>query len=68
MVYKCTKSNCNSVPRVSHVSRVSHVLPKTSGEQKLVVLSWSDACLIAGWLELSTVAMYIYLRQSNGVN
>jgi hypothetical protein len=29
------------------VSRVSRVLLKTGGEQKLVVWSWSDACIIA---------------------
>jgi hypothetical protein len=33
--------------RVSHVSGVSRVLLKTGGEQKLVVWSWSDACIIA---------------------
>ncbi len=30
-----------------HVLRVSHVLLKTGGEQKLVVWSWSDARIIA---------------------
>jgi hypothetical protein len=29
------------------VSRVSRVLLKTGDEQKLVVWSWSDACIIA---------------------
>jgi hypothetical protein len=37
-----SKSNC-----ASRVSRVLRVLPKTGGEQKLVVWSWSDACVIA---------------------
>ncbi len=44
MVYTCTKSKRN---RVSCVSHVSHVLPRTGGEQKLVVWSWSDAWVIA---------------------
>ncbi len=39
-----------------HVSPVAFVLPETGGEQKLVVWSWSDARVIAQWLELSTVA------------
>jgi hypothetical protein len=29
------------------VPRVLHVLLETGGEQKLVVWSWSDACVIA---------------------
>jgi hypothetical protein len=56
-----SKCNCVSrVLRVLHVSRVLHVLrvmrvrvsrvllvfPKTGGEQKLVVWSWPDACII----------------------
>jgi hypothetical protein len=32
--------------RVFCVSRVSRVLLETGGEQKLVVWSWSDACVI----------------------
>jgi hypothetical protein len=65
MVYTCAKSKCN---RVLHVSRVLHVLPKTGGEQKLVVWSWSDAHVIARWLEMCTTAEYVYLRSNNRVN
>ncbi len=44
MVHTFTESEHN---RVLHVLRVLRVLPKTGGEQKLVVWSWSDACVIA---------------------
>jgi hypothetical protein len=44
MVYTCTKSKHDCVLRVLLVLRV---LPKTGGEQKLVVWSWSDARIIA---------------------
>jgi hypothetical protein len=45
MVYKCTRSK--SFAPVWGVLRVLRVLPKTGGEQKLVVWSWLDACVIA---------------------
>jgi hypothetical protein len=71
MVYRCTKSKRNHVLcvlRMLHVLRVLRVLPETGGEQKLVLWSWSDACFIARWLKLCTVAMYVYSCPSNGVN
>jgi hypothetical protein len=61
MVYTCAKSKRGrvlhvlgvlrvscvlSVLRVLRVSRVLRVLPETGGGQKLVVWSWSDACII----------------------
>jgi hypothetical protein len=64
-VYTCTKSKLDHVLRVSRVLRV---LPKTGGEQKLVVWSWSDAFIIARWLELCIVAAYVYWHSSNGLN
>jgi hypothetical protein len=38
-----TRSKSN---HVFHVLRVLRVLLETGGEQKLVVWSWSDACII----------------------
>jgi hypothetical protein len=42
MVYTCTKIKHDLV---KHVSCVSHELPETGGEQKLVVWSWSGQTL-----------------------
>jgi hypothetical protein len=44
MVNTCNKSERD---RVLHVFRVLRGLPEFGGEQKLVVWSWSDACIIA---------------------
>jgi hypothetical protein len=44
MGYTCTEHKCKLV------LCVLLALPKTGGEQKLVVWSWSDACVIADGL------------------